>query len=89
MVISFILMYIIIPLIVSLGGFFAPMKDKKKREVYFICFKGVFYLYLALSCAFQYFTGDDVTRAVTGFTISLAILESATNFKACIPQKKI
>lgn len=51
----------------------------RKYNGYFLLFRGMFYIYLAIATVFNYLKYEEAIRAVVGYTIALAILEGGYN----------
>jgi hypothetical protein len=72
---GFYFIYIGFPLIISAGLILTTFKRNEKRKLFrrsfFTAFKGIFYIYIAVTLIFS----KESIRTVTGLTISLALME--------------
>ena len=83
MEISFILMYIVLPIIISWGLITGKRTENHLRLTTVYAFKGGFYLYSAFANLFYYMKQAWAEKYVIGFVIGLAIIEGINGLSEC------
>ena len=81
--ISFILMYIVLPIIISWGLITGKRTENHLRLTTVYAFKGGFYLYSAFANLFYYMKQAWAEKYVIGFVIGLAIIEGINGLSEC------
>ncbi len=75
--IQFVLSYVVVPLIISIGIINGKSKGNVKSLAMMVMVKGIFYFYLAIA-SFVGYLNVETDRYIVGYTISLAIIEGAS-----------
>lgn len=73
--ISFILTYLVVPIIISWGLITGKRTKNHLRLSTVYYFKGMFYLYSAVANLFHYVKQTGLEKYVIGFAVGLAIIE--------------
>ena len=81
--ISFILSYVVTPIIISWGLITGKRKKNHLRLSTVYGFKGMFYLYSAIANLFYYIKQNGSEKYVIGFAVGLAIIEGTNGIFEC------
>lgn len=81
--ISFILSYVVTPIIISWGVITGKRTKNHLRLSTVYGFKGMFYLYSAIANLFYYIKQNGSEKYVIGFAVGLAIIEGTNGIFEC------